>query len=80
MLDTIIGILITAGAGAFAIWGARHKWRADRAKRQIDDYQISSDKWQQDAANRVERIKREAAGKAPIDPIVRDEFEKKDLR
>lgn len=75
MIDTIIGILITAGAGAFAIWGARHKWRADRAKRQIDDYQLSSDRWQRDAAARVEEIKKEAAMKAPIDPKNRKDFE-----
>lgn len=75
MIDTIIGILITAGAGAFAFLGARWKWRADRAKRQIDDYQLSSDRWQQDAAKRIEQIKREAAGKSPIDPKERKEFE-----
>ena len=75
MLDAIIGILVTAGAGALALWGARHKWRADRAKRQIDDYQLSSDKWQRDAAKRVEEIKRKAAGEAPIDPKARKEFE-----
>lgn len=75
MLDTIIGILVTAGAGALALWGVRQKARADRAKRQIDDYRLSSDKWQRDAAKRVEQIKREAARKAPIDPKNRKEFE-----
>lgn len=75
MLDTIIGILVTAGAAALALWGVRWKVRADRAKRQIDDYQLSSDKWQRDAAKRVDQIKREAAGKAPINPKERKEFE-----
>lgn len=75
MFDAIIGWIVAAGAAALAIWGASWKIKADRAKKQIDDYQISSDRWQSDAAKRVENIKRQADGKAPIDPKERGEFD-----
>jgi hypothetical protein len=75
MFDAIIGILVTVGAGAFAIWGARWKFRAERSKQQIDDYQRSSDLWHMNAAKRVEEIKRQAAEKKPIDPKERKDFE-----
>lgn len=75
MFETIIGWIVAAGAAALALWGVRWKVKADRATRQIDDYQKSSDKWQMDAARRVEEVKRQADGKAPIDPKDRKEFE-----
>lgn len=75
MFDAIIGWIVAAGAAALALWGARWKVKADRAKQQIDDYQRSSDKWQMDAAKRVEEVKRQSAGRAPIDPKERKEFE-----
>ncbi len=79
MLDAIIGWAVAAGAAgaaALAIWGLRWKTRSARAERKIDDYQQSSDEWQEDAARRVEVIRRQAAGKAPIDPKERKDFEK----
>ncbi len=75
MLDAIIGWLVVAGSVALALWGVRLKVRADRAKRQIDDYQLSSDRWEMDAKRRIEEVKRQAAGKAPIDPKNRKDFE-----
>jgi cell division protein FtsB len=75
MFDAIIGWIVAAGAAALAIWGVRWKVKADRAARQIDGYQKSSDKWQEDAAKRVEEVKRQAAGKAPIDPKARKDLE-----
>ncbi len=75
MFDAIIGWIVAAGAGALAIWGVRWKIRADRAKRQIDDYQLSSDRYQAEAKRRVEEVKRQAAGQAPIDPKNRKDFE-----
>lgn len=78
MIDTIIGWLVAAGAGALAIWGVRWKVRADRAKQQIDDYQLSSDRYKADAKRRIEEVKRQAAGKAPIDTKARNDFENKE--
>jgi len=75
MFDAIIGWVVAAGAGALAIWGVRWKVRAKRAKQQIDDYQLSSDRWELDAKRRIEEVKRQAAGKAPIDPKNRRDFE-----
>lgn len=75
MFDAIIGWLGALGAGALAIWGVRQKVRADRAKRQIEDYRLSSDRWQRAAMERVEGVRKEAAGKAPIDPKDRTGFE-----
>lgn len=74
MLDAIIGWFVALGVGALAIWGVRQKVRADRAKQQIDDYRLSSDRWERDAMERVEAIRRQAAGKALIDPKDRSEF------
>lgn len=75
MVDAIIGWIVAAGVAAMALWGVRWKVRADRAKRQIEDYQLSSERWESDARKRVEAIRRKAAGEAPIDPKERDEFE-----
>lgn len=75
MFDAIIGWIVAAGAAALALWGVRWKVKADRAKQQIDGYQRSSDQWQMDAAKRVADIKRQSAGKSPIDPKERKEFE-----
>lgn len=75
MFDTIIGWVVAAGAAALALWGVRWKIRAGKAQQQIDGYQQSSDRWKEDAARRVEAIKRQSAGKAPIDPKDRSEFE-----
>ncbi len=75
MFDAIIDWVVAAGAGALAIWGVRWKVRAERAKQQIDDYQLSSDRWELDAKRRLEEVKRQAAGKAPIDTKARDDFE-----
>lgn len=75
MFDAIIGWLVVAGCGALAILGVRWKVRADRAKQQIDDYQLSSDRWKADAEERIAEIRRRAAGEAPIDPKSRKDFE-----
>ncbi|MBK9952834.1 MAG: hypothetical protein IPP10_15405 [Candidatus Competibacteraceae bacterium] len=75
MIDTIIGWIVAAGAAALAVWGLRWKVKADQATRQIDGYQKSSNKWQEDAAKRVEEVKRQAANKAPIDPKERKDLE-----
>lgn len=75
MFDTIIGWIVTAGVGALAIWGVRWKIIANRSQKQIDDYQLSSDRWQSDAARRIEEVRRQATGKAPIDPKARKDFE-----
>ncbi len=75
MFDAIIGWIVAAGAGALAIWGVLWKLKADRATRQIDGYKKSSDRWQENAARRVEELKRQADAKAPIDPKVRKDFE-----
>lgn len=76
MFDAIIGWIVAAGAAALAIWGVRWKVKADRATRQIDDYQKSSDKWQADAEKRVEDIRRKAAGRAQINAKDRKDFER----
>lgn len=75
MFDVIIDWVVAAGAGALAIWGVRWKVRAERAKQQIDDYQLSSDRWELDAKRRLEEVKRQAAGQSPIDPNARKDFE-----
>jgi hypothetical protein len=75
MFDAIIGWIVAAGAGALAVWGVRWKIRANRSRKQIDDYQLSSDRWQSDAARRIEEVRRQATGKAPIDPKARKDFE-----
>lgn len=74
MLDAIIGWLVALGAGALALWGVRWKVRANRVQQKIDDYQRSSDQWEIDARKRIEAIRKQAAGEAPIDPKDRKEF------
>lgn len=76
MFDTIIGWAIATGAAALALWGIRWKLKAGKAQSQINSYQDSSTKWQQEAAKRVEQVKREAEGKAPVDPKNRIDFER----
>ena len=74
MFDAIVGWIGAAIVGALGLFAIRWKLKADSAKKQIDDYQKSSDKWQIEAAKRVEEIRRQAANKAPIDPKIRDDF------
>jgi len=75
MFDTIIGWVVAAGAAALALWGVRWKVKAGRAQQKIDGYQQSSDRWRDEAAKRVESVKRQAEGKAPVDPKNRKDFE-----
>ncbi len=74
MFDAIVGWIGAAVVGALGLFAIRWKLKADNAKKQIDDYQQSSDKWQIEAAKRVEEAKRKAANKAPIDTKIRDDF------
>lgn len=73
--DAIVGWAVTVGVAALALWGVRWKVRAVRAKQQIDDYQKSSNQWEMGARERVEEARRQAAGKAKIDPNKRTDFE-----
>lgn len=75
MFDTIIGWIVAAGAAALALWGVWWKLKAGKAQSQLNSYQDSSTKWQQEAAKRVEQVKREAEEKAPVDPKNRRDFE-----
>lgn len=75
MFDIIIGWVVAAGAAALALWGVRWKLKAGKAQGQIDRYQDSSTKWQQEVTKRMEQVKREAEGKAPVDPRNRKDFE-----
>lgn len=75
MFDAIVGWIGAAVVGALGLFAIRWKLKAENAKKQIDDYQQSSDKWQIEAAKRVEEVKRQADGKAPIDTKNRRDFE-----
>ncbi len=75
MFDAIVGWIGAAVVGALGLFAIRWKLKADSAKNQIDDYQQSSDKWQIEAAKRVEEERRQAANKAPIDTKNRSDFE-----
>ena len=76
MFDAIVGWIGAAVVGALGLFAIRWKLKAENANNQIDDYQQSSDKWQIEAAKRVEEIRRQAANKAPIDQNNRDHFER----
>ena len=74
MLDAIVRWIGAAVVGTLGLFAIRWKMRADSAKKQIDDYHKSSDKWQIEAAKRVEEERRQSANKAPIDKKNRDDF------
>lgn len=75
MLDAIIGWLFAVGAGALALLGLRWKWRGDAEREVRERRQAESDEWAAKARSRVEEIRRGNAGKAPIDPKDRRNFE-----
>lgn len=66
---------MATGVGALTIWGVRWKIRAGRAKRQIDDFQRSSDRWEKSAAERAEKVRKDAAEREPVDPSDRTGLE-----
>lgn len=75
MFDAIVGWILAVVVGAFGLIAVRWKLRANKAQKQINDYQQSSDRWQIEAAKRVEEVKRQVANKAPIDLKNRKDFE-----
>lgn len=75
MFDAIIGWIGMVVVGILGLLAIRWKLKADSANKKIDDYQKSFDKWQIDAAKRVEEARRQVAGKSPIDPKSRKDFE-----
>lgn len=74
MIETIVSWVGAAVVGALGIWAIILKRKAERIEKQMDDYQQSSDKWQIEAAKRVEEERRQSANKAPIDTKNRDDF------
>lgn len=75
MIEAIVGWVAAGAALALAVFGVRWKIRAQKSERQIKGYQESSDKWQIEAARRVEEIKKRTANQAPIDTKKRTDFE-----
>lgn len=74
MFDAIVGWIGAAVVGALGVWSILLGLKAERMAKKIDDYQQSSDKWQIEAAKRVEEARRQSANKAPIDTKIRDNF------
>lgn len=75
MIDAIVGWIGAAVFGALGVLAIYFQWKADNLRKQIEDYQQSSDKWQIEAAKRVEEERRQSANKAPIDKKNRKDFE-----
>lgn len=71
-------ILAGVGAlifGAIAFWGAIWKNKANRRQAELDAIHRESGQHAEKLARQLEEARRQAAGKAPIDPKKRSDFE-----
>lgn len=74
-MESILAALATIAVGAFAFWGTMWKAKANRRQSELDQIYRESDLRAEKLVQQLEAARRQAAGKAPIDPKKRSDFE-----
>lgn len=75
-MESISAAVATLIVGAFALWGAIWKGKANRRQAELDAINRKSDLHAERLARNLEEARRQADSRAPIDPKKRGDFEK----
>lgn len=73
-MESILAAFATLIVGAFALWGAIWKNKANRRQAELDAIHRESDAHAERLGRNLEEARRQAAGMAPIDPRTRNDF------